>query len=258
MESCCIFCGGTEPATTKEHCPPRALFQFKAWPEGFEFPACDSCNGGTSDDDALVALLGRLDPFKSQGDKDGRMSGLLRNAKNQHPGLLSQMLSMTAIEARKAARALGIKPPSGMTYQQTGIVKVTEHMDKAVRTLAGKLSKSIFFLETGNVFPAEGSILFHWFTNADLYRYGTPPGLEAFANIESRVPRIVRNRQDLTDQFDYRYSLSAANDLAVLKAVFGKAFGFITAASTIPGLLQQITTNLQSQTGKENGPFTFI
>jgi hypothetical protein len=44
----CIFCGGTVAATTVEHCPPRAMFDNKEWPEGYAFPACASCNGGSS------------------------------------------------------------------------------------------------------------------------------------------------------------------------------------------------------------------
>jgi hypothetical protein len=52
----CIFCGGGEKATTIEHCPPRAMFQFRDWPEGFEFPACESCNHGTADHDLIISL----------------------------------------------------------------------------------------------------------------------------------------------------------------------------------------------------------
>ena len=73
----CVFCGGGAKATTKEHCPPRSMFQGRQWPEGFEFPACDSCNHGTSDQDLLVAMLARMDPFENQGNSDGRLAGIM-------------------------------------------------------------------------------------------------------------------------------------------------------------------------------------
>ena len=59
----CAFCGGAEAATTIEHCPPKALFKNKIWPEGFEFPACSKCNNDTSDYDLIVSVIARLDPF---------------------------------------------------------------------------------------------------------------------------------------------------------------------------------------------------
>lgn len=254
----CIFCGGKQQATTKEHCPPRALFQGKLWPEGFEFPACNACNNGTGDDDVVVALIGRMDPFHNGGNKDGRVVGLMKNVNQQHPGLLNEMVSMSAGESRRAARSLGIKPPPGLTYQQTGIVNVTEHMDRAVQTFARKLSKAIFYLETGEIFPAVGEIQFNWFTNAAFFKSGSPPVLEAFSAIEAPVPRIVRNAKNLSDQFDYRYALSANRELALLRAVFGRGFGFVTISSPIPGKLHEIDAELQAKTGKESGPFRFL
>lgn len=254
----CIFCGGQQIATTKEHCPPRAFFQHKWWPEGFEFPACEACNNGTGDDDAVVALLGRMDPFHNAGNEDGRVVGLMHNVNKQHPNLLSEMLNMSAAESRRAARSLGIKPPPGLTYQQTGIVNVTEHMDTAVQTLAGKLSKAIYYLETGQIFPIEGQIQFHWFTNTDLFKSGPPPVLEAFKHIEVPVPRLVRNRKNLSDQFDYRYALSDNKELALLRAFFGRAFGFVTISSPVPGKLTSIDAEMQIKTGKESGPFRFL
>jgi hypothetical protein len=234
------------------------LFQSKNWPEGFEFPACEACNAGTSDDDVLIAMLGRMDPIANAGNLDGAMNGLVFNASKQHPGLLQQMLKMSAIESRKAARDLNIKPPPGLTYQQAGIVNVTDHMDDAVRTLAGKLSKAVYFMNTGNIFPATGAIQLHWFTNADLFRYGKSPVLDAFASINAPTPKLTRNGKDLHDQFDYRFSLSENMDLAVLRAVFGKAFGLVTIMSPIEGYLQKIDSEMQKKVGKEVGPFKFL
>ena len=53
----CVFCGGTVPATTIEHAPPRVMFVRKLRPKGHEFPACNRCNNGTSQQDQVAALM---------------------------------------------------------------------------------------------------------------------------------------------------------------------------------------------------------
>lgn len=106
----CIFCGGSTPAITIEHCPPRSLFQKREWPFGFEFPACQTCNNGSSDEDLLIAMFGRMDPFHNKGNLDGRHPGLMHNVHKQFPNLLSNMMP-SASEARKHNRLYGITPP---------------------------------------------------------------------------------------------------------------------------------------------------
>lgn len=252
----CIFCGGATPATTKEHCPPSALFQNRHAPEGYVFPACEACNGGTSDDDALIAMLGRMNPFSTENNLDGKVPGLMMNANRQHPGLVRDMLDLSPIQARKAAKDLNIPRPPGLTYQQSGIVNVTDHMDHSVRVFAKKLSKAMYFKETGKIFPNNGEIQLRWFTNVDLFRHGTFLTLDAFAEIAADKPKLERNHQDLSNQFDYRFSVSEDRSLALLRTLFGKAFGFVTILSTIPGKLASMDQKISSQTGI--GPGSFI
>lgn len=253
----CIFCGGNTRANTKEHCPPKALFERRVWPNGFEFAACANCNNGTSGDDVVVALLGRFgrEHLKLQ---DGRTIGVMRNANNQHPEMFPKMLDITPIQARKTAKELGVTRPPGLTYQQSGIVNVTPHMDTAVATLAKKLSKAIFYKETNKIFPANGEIQFNWFTNANLLKLGFIPALQAFANIEAKTPSISRNGRDLKDQFNYRFSLSSDHELAVLQAVFGSVFGFLTIMSAKPGVLARIDSELQAANPDKSNPFRFL
>lgn len=254
----CIFCGGSTLATTKEHCPPRALFQNKVCPDGYIFPACQSCNGGTSDDDALIAMLGRMNPFSEENNLDGTVPGLIKNANHQHAGLVRDMLDLSPVQARKAARELKIPRPTGLTYQQSGIVNVTEHMDRSVRVFAKKLSKALYFKDTGKIFPSDGEIQLRWFTNVDFFRHGTFPTLDAFAGINAVKPKLERNRKDLSNQFDYRFTVSADGKLCLLRAAFGKAFGFVTILSPVAGTLTAIDQEITAQLGNESEAFKFI
>lgn len=62
----CCFCGGNEPATTRDHVPSRQIFTGKLRPQGLEVPACDRCNSGTSRHEQVAAMFSRLypDPVK--------------------------------------------------------------------------------------------------------------------------------------------------------------------------------------------------
>jgi hypothetical protein len=89
----CAFCGGNTPAATIEHCPPRAMFQRRQWPEGFEFPACEACNQDTGDDDLVVAMLARMDPFEDRGNLDGKGPGIMAAVSQQYPGIFGKMMA---------------------------------------------------------------------------------------------------------------------------------------------------------------------
>src|SRR5690348_11173313 len=88
----CAFCGGSARATTIEHCPPRAMFQKRQWPEGFEFPACKICNQSSDNQDLIIAMLARFDPTGRQSDDDGKLAGLMKAVNLQFPSLFNQMM----------------------------------------------------------------------------------------------------------------------------------------------------------------------
>jgi hypothetical protein len=116
------------------------LFQFKHWPERFEFPACEECNLGSGDEDAAVAMLARMSPDGSTGNADGRIEGLIRNVNAQFPGALGKMLP-SHILARRRNREFGIKPAPGQLHQDAAPVTLPEELKAAVNTFARKLGK---------------------------------------------------------------------------------------------------------------------
>jgi hypothetical protein len=55
----CCFCAGVRSATTREHMPPKSLFDFSHRPDKLIMPACDQCNRGTSTADLVAAVVSR-------------------------------------------------------------------------------------------------------------------------------------------------------------------------------------------------------
>lgn len=252
----CAFCGGTEVATTIEHCPPRAMFQFRKWPEGFEFPSCKSCNQGSSNDDLLIAMLARVDPFEFRGDLDGTNLGLLRSVNRQFPGLLKKMMP-TAVEARRNNRELGLHPKVGQTHQEVGVVRITEEFHDAVSVFARKLSKGIYYRETGAVFPNDGCLLLTWFTNTELQRIGKYSALDALKELSGVTVPLQRGGSYLNDQFDFKLSISPDLYHFVLQAVFGNSFGIVVFGSSLVGKLESITAQLHEQLDRDS-PFSVL
>lgn len=250
----CLFCGGQRLATTEEHCPPRSLFKGRHWPEGFVFPACEDCNGGTSDDDLWVAFLANLEDDPERFEQ-GR--GLLFQLKRQDAPSLRQMFNVPTLQARRVARRLRLEREPGRTYKELGVVNVPRAAHRAVGTLAGKLSKAMYHRATGRVFPTDGGVMFHWFTNAQLREHGRIPALEALQSLASMQQPMIRNGKDLGDQFICKHSTDTEGELHVLQVTFGRVFGFVSMFSPSAGRMEAFAERMQERTGAE-APFTFV
>lgn len=64
--SLCCLCGGVTRSSTVDHIPPQACFPRGFFPEGFEFPACEVCNGSTKKEDQIFGYymqMGNPDLF---------------------------------------------------------------------------------------------------------------------------------------------------------------------------------------------------
>ena len=252
----CVFCGGAVAATTIEHCPPKALFQHKHWPEGFEFAACSACNNGTGDQDAIVAMLARMDPEEAVGNKDGRVEGLIKNIGNQFPAMFRKMLP-SAVEARRKNRELGVRPGPGQTHQDVAPVLIPPEMSRAVEVFAGKLAKAIYFREVGSIFPETGTLLLNWFTNAELVKHGKYTLFELLKDVPGRAVPLRRGGKYLDEQFQYKLSITPENNVFIIQARFGVAFGLVLFGSTEPNVIEPVVDTLRARYG-ENGPFVVL
>lgn len=252
----CAFCGGGAASESIEHCPPRSLFQNRQWPEGFEFPACKNCNQSSDDDDLIVAMLARMDPFEEKGNRDGRLTGLMQAVNRQNPGLFQRMMP-SAVEARRKNRQLGIEPKNGQTHQEAGGVNVPEEFHAAVCTVGRKLAKGIYYRETSRIFPNSGCLLMNWFTNADLLRDGKYVVFDLLSEIGGNAPSVNRRGTFLNDQFSYKITFSTDTDILVLQARFGNAFGLVIFGCTLDGRLEAMIQRLREKSERD-GPFAVL
>jgi hypothetical protein len=222
----CIFCGGTRPIETIEHCPPRSMFKGRVGPEGFEFPACTKCNLGSSNDDLVVALLARSDPLKGSDVGDPTFRNLAGSIRQVSPGLLGQMYP-SVLEARRLNRRFGMQVPSGLTQQQTGVAKIPAGFHRAIEVFASKLGKAIFYKETGKIFPDSGELLMRWMPNGELFENGKYELLDILADLPASTPIIKRGSIALNDQFTYKLTKADDGETFAIQAVFGTGFALV-------------------------------
>lgn len=253
----CIFCGGAEPATTIEHCPPKAMFDQKMWPEGYEFAACAKCNNGTSDQDLIIAWMARIDYTDLSAEGDLQTAGLLKAVHRQHPKLMKQLLP-SAVEAKRTNRELGITPAPGKTHAEAGVVNITPEMKSAVHTFSKKLTKAVYRMHTQNIFPSDGCLMLGWFTNVEFVRESGFIPFSVMNEIAGVTPVIERSGKSLDNRFRYKFSVTGDSKLFALQAMFGNSFGLVVFGSTQPGQLEGIINKVRTSTDKVTGALTVL
>ena len=252
----CIFCGGIVDATTIEHCPPRALFQKKIAPEGFEFPSCAKCNNYSSDEDLIVAVIARVGS-PVFGDSDGRLPGMMRALNNQKPEFYKTFLP-SATEARANNRQLGIEPGVGMTHQEMGVLNINEETRLAIKVFAKKIAKGIAYFEAGITFKNEDCLALNWFTNANVLRDGGYKVFEILGHINGKAPKLSRSKVTLNNQFEYKFSLSDDKNLILIQAKFGESFCLVITGCMTPGHLESLLEKTYNDLERDYQPFEVI
>jgi hypothetical protein len=253
----CIFCGGSEPAKTIEHCPPKAMFDQKQWPEGYEFPACEECNCGSSDQDLIIAWMARIDYTDMSAEGDTQTTGLLKAVHNQNPKLIKKLLP-SALEAKRTNRELGIKPAPGKTHAEAGVVNITPEMKTAVHTFSKKLTKAVYRMHTQKIFPADGCLMLGWFTNVEFVKESGFIPFNVMNDIAGITPPIERTGKSLDNRFRYKFSVTGDSKLFALQAMFGNSFGLIVFGCAQPGQLEGIINKVRMSTDKVTGALTVL
>ncbi len=202
----CCFCGGGEPAVEEDHQPPRATFDGRQWPEGYNFPSCRGCNDATRADEHILAFLSRMkhhnDELNATQETDIKrsMDGISRN----FPGLLPSLVASTR-DVRNFLKKFGQPKAPGAFLSDVPIMSLKNPiLHAAVHRCAAKLFCALHYLHTHTIVPREAVIHTRWYSNAQIYD-GTLP-----ADVLAKFPNgtdLRRGKNQLIDQFAYRYMI---------------------------------------------------
>lgn len=214
------------PATTTDHCPPRALFKSREWPIGYEFPCCSPCNdAGRRSEQVAVAILR---PSLFQETKDETWLRTIQSLQTNWPEMIAEWTLATRNETRKTFRQkFGESLGDLLRRQQYGLLEVGPITTAAIEDLLFRLGQALFYKHVGR--RCAGRV---WVLRADMLNAGG--AMDTIARVTPLLAQSVRGKVDLSDQFLYRYNVSSAEGMFCAVVKIREQFGAMIVAMDEP------------------------
>jgi hypothetical protein len=198
----CIYCGAQ--ATTTDHCPPRAAFRGRNWPDTYEFPCCAPCNSSARIDELVLAALFRGD-FES-GDRVHReeWERLVQGVRNNAPHIAAEWHTPSRNEVKRILRLAYGSEGDERRRQGWSAITMGPLTLEIVQRFMTKLSKALYFKLNGHVL--DGVAYTHRIDR--LRPENNPEYLAEILRMAPGLPELSRNSKSLYDQFIYRFNHS--------------------------------------------------
>ncbi len=235
----CCFCGGETPAATRDHLPPRGIFTSHIAPEGYVFPACVSCNNGSSNDDSVISLISRFrhaDPKSRLESDKSEWLKQLRAFNERNPGEARKWL-LTANEKKKVFKEFELKKPDSVAYGEIPLLQFSPFVRQAIDRFSRKLSLALHYRHSGRIVPRNAWVGTWYWTNFQKAVDGIPQ--EIFDLVPGKV-ELRRGNISLGEQFDYKFGISDDGSLGAYLAAFRKSFVVAGLLCFDPSLMNEL------------------
>lgn len=208
----CSYCGGK--ATTTDHCPPRSFFANRVWPEGYEFPACESCNQEARKDEQILGLLAKISltedvPEPLQNEWRKQFSGILNNQRE----IVLEWLDVSEAKRKRIFRDQFGELGDRLRYDGWNLFNLGTSTREAITRFMVKLAKALYYKHLNQLF--DGAV---YVNHIDAIRKDATP--EILARTLALAPELAkpeRSGRSLAEQFIYRFNISP--ELGVIYAV---------------------------------------
>jgi hypothetical protein len=225
----CAFCGGRIAATTEDHWPPRSFFRDRAWPEGFVFPACDSCNRVSSPAEQVVGLL-------LHGSHDGhdraKYQRVIAGVRRDFPEVFERLFPKSARERRNMLRWSGLQKPEGMSLSEIPMVRLPMPVwEPYFDIVARKMMLALHYQAFGIPLSKAGLIWHTVHTNAEKKSEQFLLEILKIANIDIS-PR--RGNKSMANQFELSYQVDPEQKTAVWVFAFHRRLAFTGVTTEDP------------------------
>ena len=219
---CCI-CGGARKAVTREHMPPKSLFDNKHRPDKLVMPACDICNSGTSTADLVTSMISRWDYGNTPNERNDHTK-LAARIKRQAPEIVAEWLKpIDKSRARAHLENHGVPVPTGAALLTIGPMTIRQ-----LNLFAHKAVLCLYFEHFKKIVSSSGAICAYWRSKEDFARGGVPPML---LDLMKKYGTLEQGKWNAHETFEYRYELNAEQSLfACLARLRGRFYitGFAT------------------------------
>jgi hypothetical protein len=239
MHPRCALCGGADSSQTREHMPPKALFDGSLRPDKLVMPACDACNRGTSKADLVASIVSRWN-YDSPAQERRDHSKLAAQARRQIPELLSEWTRHDDASSRPRAIAHlknhGVQVPS-----DAGIASIGPLTIRQLSIFAHKLVLCLYFETFKEPLPNAGRLCAYWRSKEDFARDGIPqPVLDMLPKYQT----LMQGVWNAAETFEYRYDFNAADGL------FG-CFARLRTSLYVTGFALRDNTMLTEELGSD-------
>jgi hypothetical protein len=198
----CCFCAGMRAATTREHMPPKSLFDNSHRPDKLVMPACDGCNNGTSTADLVAAIMSRWAVENTEQEHQDH-ERLVRRLRKQAPAVIDEWTSTRLkdrIKGRRHLREHGVTIPDDV-----GIVAIGKISVRYLNLFAHKVALALYFEHFRQPLLPPGAYRATWRTKEDFARNGVPRELlELFPNYGT----LTQGRWSEHETFEYRSAVN--------------------------------------------------
>jgi hypothetical protein len=213
----CVYCG--EPATTKDHIPPRNLFRIL--PHNLiTVPACLNCNNDSSKDDEFFRAV-LLSDDRIQGHPNAQQLIQTFNRSLARPTGFGVLID-------KVRRSFSLISPQGIIYG-TGTGLETDFIRES--KVLTRIMKGLFYHELQRPHPENNSISVFSTKNIG-------PGSENLATVLEMIGYIKNENKRTIDIFSYGWAVAEDHpDATFWILTFYKTFPFfIFSVPPIPRL----------------------
>jgi hypothetical protein len=195
----CCLCGGDRKASTRDHIPPKSLFDKSHRPDRLVMPACGACNGGTSTADLVASIVSRWNFYSDQQEMDDH-SRLVARIKKDRPDIVKEWTSLDLNkrnQGRKHLERHGVDVPLG-----AGIISIGEITIRHLSLFAYKLALGLYFEHFQSPLSNKGRVSAIWRTKEDFGKTGVPNEL---LEIMPRYATLQQGKWNTSKDFEYRF-----------------------------------------------------
>jgi hypothetical protein len=220
----CCFCGGARQATTREHMPPKALFDSSHRPDKLVMPACRECNGGTSTADLVASVVSRWG-YDTDPQRHADHSRLIGQVRRQAPDLISEWTKpIDRAKARQHLEDYGVRVPPDAGLATIGPLTIAQ-----LNLFAHKVVLGLYFEHFHKLLSNTGRFCAFWRSKEDFAQAGVPTVL---LGMMQKYGTLEQGKWNVSEVFEYRFEINEVDGLfACLARLRGALFvcGFVAS-----------------------------
>jgi hypothetical protein len=234
----CCFCGGLRAATTREHMPPKSLFDGSFRPDKLVMPACNECNGGTSTADLTASIISRWN-YNSAPQEQADHARLASRVRKQAPELIAEWTKKLTPEERE--RALQHLAMYGMPVSSdAGLASIGPLTIRQLNLFAHKAVLALYFEHSRQPLPNAGRVSAYWKSKEDFARDGVP---QILLDMLPGYGTLLQGKWDERETFEYRHAMNTQDGLFGCLARLRRGLFVTGFAVTNAGVLPSTETD---------------